>query len=250
MDRYAAFRALHASGCFILPNPWDVGGVRRLEAAGFKAIASSSSAAARALGRADYQITLDECLDHLRLLCGATHLPVNADFEGGFAVEPEGVADNVGRCIATGVAGLSIEDRDGNTALLDIGLSVERIAAARAAIDHSAKDVLLVARTEGFLTGQPDLGQTILRLNAYAAAGADVLFAPGIRDLASNAEVVKAVAPKPVNVLLSVTDCSVPELESIGVRRVSTGGGLSVASWAGFDAAVALLKSDGLLKPR
>lgn len=160
------------------------------------------------------------------------------------------MAENVGRCVETGVAGLSIEDRDGNAALLDIGLSVGRIEAARAAIDRSGKDVLLVGRTEGFLIGQPDLGQTILRLNAYAAAGADVLFAPGIRNLAANAEVVKAVAPKPVNVLLPFVDASVDELAGIGVRRVSTGGGLAAAAWAGFDAAVAMLKSDGLLKPR
>lgn len=250
-DARAKFRELHRSGCFVIPNPWDAGGAKRLQAMGFKALASSSAAAAWALGRDDGQITLDEALTHLRLLCAATDLPVNADFEGGFAETPEGVARNVTLAVETGVAGLSIEDRVGRApALYDFGLAVERMRAAREAIDAMGADVILVGRCEGLLTGQTDLGQTIERLRAYSDAGADCLFAPGVRDLPSIREVVAAIAPKPVNVLLSTTDASVPELAEAGVRRVSVGGSLAWFAWRAFDEAADMLIKVGRLPQR
>jgi 2-methylisocitrate lyase-like PEP mutase family enzyme len=245
--RRAAFRALHGSGCFVLPNPWDVASAIHLKNLGFQALASSSSAAAKALGKSDYQITLEEALAHLRLLCAATDLPVNADFENGFAEGPEAVATNVGLAVETGVAGLSVEDRAGGQPLYPFDLAVARIRSARAAIDRSSQDVVLVARTEGFLAGQPDLAESIRRLKAFAAAGADCVYAPGIADLAANAELVAAVAPTPVNVLLSTTTASVAELAAIGVRRVSTGGSLAAAAWAGFNTAAQMLLSQGRL---
>jgi len=243
------FQELHRSGCFVLPNPWDVGGARRLEARGFKALASSSAAAAWSLGRADQQISLDEALAHLRMLCGATGLPVNADFEAGFADGPDGVGRNVGLAIETGVAGLSIEDRTG-AALYDQALAVERIAAARAAIEASGEAVVLVARSEGFLIGQTDLAATIVRLQAYAEAGADCLYAPGVRELSAIREIVSAVAPKPVNVLLGTTDGSVAEIAETGARRVSVGGHLAALAWRAFDQATDMLLETGRLPPR
>ena len=248
--RRAAFRALHRSGCFVLPNPWDAGSAIRLKNLGFQALASSSAAAAWALGKADGQIDLVEALAHLRLLCAATDLPVNADFESGFADAPEEVAANVALAIETGVAGLSIEDRTAGRSLYEFDLAVARIGAARAAIVQSGADVVLVARTEGFLVGQPDLAETIRRLRAFAEAGADCVYAPGIADLAANAELVAAVAPTPVNVLLSTTTASVADLAGIGVRRVSVGGALAIRAWDAFDAAAAMLRDDGLLPPR
>ena len=248
-ERRAAFRRLHESGCFILPNPWNAGGARRLQKLGFEAIASTSSGAAWALGREDGEMSLDEVLAHLRMLCDATDLPVNADFEAGFADEPEGVAANVLRAVETGVAGLSIEDRTGSE-LYDVDLAVERIHAAREAIDGSGENVLLVGRSEGFLIGRTQLDHTVRRLRAYSDAGADCLYAPGIRDGAMIAEVVAAVAPKPVNVLLSTTDLSVPELAALGVRRVSVGGALARAVWQRFDEAAITLRDQGTLKPR
>ena len=247
--RRAAFRQLHESGCFILPNPWNAGGARRLQKLGFRAIASTSSGAAWALGREDGEMSLDEVLAHLAMLSDATDLPVNADFEAGFADAPEGVAANVARAVETGVAGLSIEDRTGSD-LYDFELAVERMRAAREAIDGSAQDVLLVGRSEGFLIGQTELDATIRRLRAYAEAGADCLYAPGIRDRSTIAEVVAAVAPKPVNVLLSTTDLSVPELAALGVRRVSVGGALAKATWRRFDEVASTLKEKGTLPPR
>jgi len=245
-DARARFRALHQSGCFVIPNPWDVGGARRLEKLGFPALASSSAAVAWTLGKADGEIILEEALDHLRLLCGATDLPVNADFEAGFADEPLELARNVTLCVGTGVAGLSIEDRTGQT-LYDLDLAVERIRAARAAIDATGGDVILVARSEGFLLGRTELAPTVERLAAYAAAGADCLYAPGVRDLSAIRELVQALAPKPVNVLLSTTDASVAELAAAGVRRVSVGGALAARAWKAFDAAAELLAKDGRL---
>lgn len=242
------FRALHQQGCFLLPNPWDVGGAVRLERLGFKAIASSSSACALALGREDYQITLAEALDHLRVLVGATQLPVNADFEDGFAAEPERVADNVRSAIATGIAGLSIEDRDG-AALYDTARAALRVAAARRAIADSGQDVLLVARTEAFLEGQTDPRPVIERLQKFAAAGADCLYAPGVRDLSVIRAIVRAVAPKPVNVLLYGQQMKVSELAAAGVRRVSLGGALAAAAWRGFDAAARQFMEQGTLLP-
>jgi 2-methylisocitrate lyase-like PEP mutase family enzyme len=245
-DARARFRALHESGCFVLPNPWDVGGARRLQALGFQALASSSAAAAWALGKSDGQITLDEALAHLRMLSAATDLPVNADFEAGFADEPHGVARNVTLAVGTGVAGLSIEDRTGG-GLYDLELAAERIRAARAAIDATGEDVILVARSEGFLIGRTELSATIERLQAYAAAGADCLYAPGVRDLGAIRELVRALAPKPVNVLLSTTSASVAELADAGVRRVSVGGSLAAQAWKAFDAAAEMLAKDGRL---
>lgn len=245
--RRAAFRQLHESGCFILPNPWNAGGARRLQKMGFKAIASTSSGAAWALGREDGEMSLEEVLSHLRTLCDATDLPVNADFEAGFADDPEGVARNVGRAIETGVAGLSIEDRTGSE-LYGIDLAIERMHAAREAIDDSGQDVVLVGRSEGFLIGHTELDETIRRLRAYSEAGADCLYAPGIRDRAMIADVVAAVAPKPVNVLLSTTDLSVPELAALGVRRVSVGGALAKAVWQRFDEVARTLMEKGTLK--
>ncbi len=248
--RRSAFRDLHRSGCFVLPNPWDVGGAMRLKAMGFQALASSSAAAAWALGKVDGQITLAEALAHLRMLCTATDLPVNADFENGFADEPDAVATNVGLAIETGVAGVSIEDRPTSQPLYDFDVAVARIRAARAAIDQSGQDVLLVARTEGFLVGQPDLAESIRRLQAFAEVGADCVYAPGISDLGANAELVKAVAPTPVNVLLSTTTASVADLAGIGVRRVSVGGHLAAAAWARFDEVAQMLLKEGRLPPR
>lgn len=246
----ATFRALHAAGCFVLPNPWDVGSARRLQALGFEALASSSAAAAWALGRADGDITLDEALAHLRMLCQATDLPVNADFEAGFAEDAPGVGRNVGLAIGAGVAGLSIEDRAGRRALYPLEEAQARIAAARAAIDASGEDVILVARSEGFLVGQSDLAETIRRLCAYAQAGADCLYAPGVRELSAIREIVQAVAPKPVNVLLSTTEASVAELAAAGVRRVSVGGALAAQAWRAFDQAAEMLLNEGRLPPR
>jgi 2-methylisocitrate lyase-like PEP mutase family enzyme len=235
-ERRAAFRALHESGCFIIPNPWDVGSATRLQRLGFKALASSSSAAGKSLGKDDYLITLDECLAHLTMLCDATDLPVNADFENGFADAPADVAANVTRAIATGIAGLSIEDQH-KGALYPMDLAVERIAAARAAIDASGADVMLVARTEGMLWKLSDAAGAIDRLVAYADAGADVLFAPGVTAPDDIAAMVRAVAPKPVNVLILNETMKVPDLAALGVRRVSVGGALANAAWRAFDEA-------------
>jgi 2-methylisocitrate lyase-like PEP mutase family enzyme len=245
----ASFRALHREGCFVLPNPWDLGGIRRLERAGFKALASTSAGAAWSMGRTDGELSRDEVLEHLRFLCVATDLPVNADFEAGFADEPERVAANVTLALDTGVAGLSIEDRTGHS-LYESGLAVDRIKAAREAITNSGQDVILVARSEGFLIGRTNLVATIERVLAYAEAGADCLYAPGIKDLAAIAELVSAVAPKPVNALLLGPEMHVAGLADVGVRRVSTGGGLAAAAWAGFDNAVRLLTEEGTLPKR
>jgi 2-methylisocitrate lyase-like PEP mutase family enzyme len=245
----AAFRALHREGCFVLPNPWDLGGIRRLEKTGFKALASTSSGAAWAMGRNDGELSRDEVLAHLRFICAATDLPVNADFEAGYADEPEDVAANVTLALDTGVAGLSIEDRTGRS-LYESPLAVDRIKAAREAITNSGQDVILVARSEGFLIGRTDLAATIERLLAYAEAGADCLYAPGIKDLSAIAELVSAVAPKPVNALLLGPEMHVAALADAGVRRVSTGGGLAAAAWAGFDNALRLLVEEGTLPKR
>lgn len=248
-DARARFRALHQSGCFVIPNPWDIGSARRLQALGFPALASSSAAAAWALGKADGQITLEEALTHLHMLCSATALPVNADFEAGFADAPQAVARNVAVAIGTGIAGLSIEDRKGD-ALYDEDLAVERIRAAREAIAATGEDVVLVGRSEGFLIGRTELSATVRRLQAYAQAGADCLYAPGVRDLGAIRELVQAVAPKPLNVLLSTTEASVSELADAGVRRVSVGGALAAAAWRAFDQAAETLAAAGRLPPR
>jgi 2-methylisocitrate lyase-like PEP mutase family enzyme len=240
----AAFRDLHREGCFVLPNPWDIGGVRRLEALGFKALASTSAGAATPLGKRDYQLTRQEVLDHLAWLAASTDLPLNADFEGGFADAPEGVAESVTLCVDTGVAGLSIEDRSAG-GLYDRALAVERVAAARAAIDATGQDVILVARCEGFLVGQTELAPVIDRLVAYAEAGADCLYAPGVRELDQVRAVVAAAAPRPVNVLMAWPGQDVPSLAEAGVRRVSVGSALSRAAWAEFDRWAGMLAQAG-----
>lgn len=244
-ERRAAFRALHESGCFVLPNPWDGGSAIRLAKLGFPALASTSAGAAWALGKPDGDMTLDEVLSHLRFLVGITDLPVNADFEAGFASSPEDLARNVARCIETGVAGLSIEDR------LDRGLypledAVRRVRAARDAIDRSGESVLLVARCEAYWLGNPDLEMTITRLRAFSAAGAHCLYAPGIKDAESIAHLVRSV-DKPVNANLSGTTLGVADLAAAGVRRVSVGGALARATWSAFDAIAQRLRSEGRL---
>lgn len=242
----ATFRKLHESGHFIIPNPWDIGSTRRLEKLGFKALASTSAGAAWALGKEDGELTLAEALDHLRMLCAATDLPINADFEGGFADRPEDVATNVTLAVDTGVAGLSIEDRIGAD-LYPLPLAVERIQAARAAIDASGQDVMLIGRTEHFLIGRTDVGAAIERLVAYSAAGADVLYAPRMAALDDIKAIVEAVAPKPVNVLLHRPDLNVAELAGLGVRRMSVGGWLARYAWDAFEQAALSVRDQGYL---
>ena len=235
-DKRVTFRKLHESGCFVLPNPWDVGSAKALQHLGFKAIASTSAGFAWSVGKADNRVTLDEVCEHLTALCRAVDLPVNADFEGGFAHKPEKVAANVARAVKTGVAGLSIEDSTGDKAkpLYDRGLAIERIKAARAAIDVDNSGVLLTGRCEAFLWGQTDLNLVIDRLKAYSDAGADCLYAPGIKTKEEITAVVKAVAPKPVNLLIGASGLSLKEAEALGVRRISVGGSLARSAWAGF----------------
>jgi 2-methylisocitrate lyase-like PEP mutase family enzyme len=230
------FRTLHASGCFVIPNPWDVGSARLLCGLGFSALATTSSGFAWSTGRRDSQVPLDDMLAYLRAIASAADVPVSADFKDGFAVEPEGVALNVARVIETGVAGLSIEDSTGHpeSPLFDFELAVARVAAARQALDRSGSEALLTARSEGFIAGRPDLAETIRRLTAFAEAGADCLYAPGIRTEEQISAVVHAVAPKPVNVLVSVPFTTVEQLAALGVRRISVGGALARAAWGGF----------------
>ena len=235
-DRRRVFRQLHEAGCFVIPNPWDLGSARALAQLGFPALATTSSGFAWSLGRADNRVSLAEALAHLRAIAEGVEVPVNGDFEGGFAVGPADVGANVAAAAATGVAGLSIEDSTGDAAhpLFDFELAVERIRAARQAIDASGTGVLLTGRSEGFIVGRPDLAETIRRLTAYAEAGADCLYAPGIRTKAEIAAVVKAVAPKPVNVLVGSDFTTVADLARAGVRRISVGGALARAAWSGF----------------
>jgi 2-methylisocitrate lyase-like PEP mutase family enzyme len=235
-DKRATFRKLHETGCFVLPNPYDVGSARALQHLGFKAIASTSAGFAWSIGRPDNRVTLEDVLQHLTALCGAVDLPVNADFEGGFAHKAEKVAANVAHAVKTGVAGLSIEDSTGDAAqpLYERAFAIERIKAARSAIDADNSGVLLVGRCEGFLVGQADLNMVIDRLNAYAEAGADCLYAPGIKSKEQIAAVVKAVHPKPVNLLIGASGLSVAEAADLGVRRISVGGSLARAAWGGF----------------
>jgi 2-methylisocitrate lyase-like PEP mutase family enzyme len=235
-DRLREFRRLHESGCFVIPNPWDVGSARLLAQLGFKALATSSSALAWTLGRPDNRVSLDETLRHLRAIAQEVDVPVNADFEAGFAVEPAAVAANVAAAAETGIAGLSIEDSTGDDAhpLFELPLAVERIRAARRAIGEGGKGVLLTARSEGFIVGRPDLAETIRRLTAYVEAGADCLYAPGIRATVDIVAVVRAVAPKPVNVLVGSDFTTVAQLAGLGVRRISVGGALARTAWGGF----------------
>jgi len=236
IDRFALFRQLHQSGCFVIPNPWDVGSARLLAQLGFKALATTSSGFAWSIGRRDNHVTLAESLGHLRAISASVEVPVNADFEGGFAVAPEEVAANVALAATTGVAGLSIEDSTGDAddPLFDFALSVDRVQAARRALDEANPRMFLTARSEGFIVGRPDLRETIRRLTAYAEAGAECLYAPGIRTPADIRAVVQAVAPKAVNVLVGADFTTVDQLAAAGVRRISVGGALARAAWGGF----------------
>ncbi len=234
-----AFRALHDSGCFVMPNPWDKGTAVYLQHLGFKALATTSGGFAFARARADSRVSLDETLSHIRDIAASVSVPVTADFEGGYARDPEGVASNVALCLRTGVAGLSIEDSTGGPAgvLYEPTLAVERVAAARAAIEASGTRAVLTARCEAWLVGHRDPLSTVLdRLAAYAAAGADCLFAPGVRDAAHIEAIVRAVLPKPVNVLVSAPTpgLTVARLAELGVRRISVGSALARAAWGAF----------------
>ncbi len=234
--RVAAFHSLHSSGCFVMPNPWDAGSARALEQMGFKALATTSAGLAWTLGRADGQVTLEQTLEHLRVVADAVTLPVNADFEGGYAVAPEQVAANVKLAASTGIAGLSIEDSSGDDTdpLFGFELAVERVRAARTAIDESGTGIVLTGRSEGFVRGRPDIDETIRRLRAYAEAGADCLYAPRIDNLEHVAAIVSAVSPKPVNMLINAPFTTVAQAAQLGVRRISVGGTLARAAWGGF----------------
>ena len=231
-----AFHQLHASGCFVIPNPWDVGSARALARLGFPALATTSSGFAWSIGRPDNGVTLEQALAHVRSIVESVDVPVSADFEGGFAIAPTAVAANVARATATGLAGLSIEDSTGDLThpLFDFHLALERVQAAREAIDESGTGALLTARSEGFIVGRPDLAETIRRLTAYADAGADCLFAPGIRTRDDIVAIVDAVSPKPVNVLAGSDFATVAQLRDMGVRRISVGGALARTAWTGF----------------
>jgi 2-methylisocitrate lyase-like PEP mutase family enzyme len=238
-EKRRIFRKLHESGCFVIPNPWDAGTARYLQHLGFKALATTSSGAAFSMGLpdADWALTRDPMLAHIRTIVQTSDLPVNADFESGYADVPAELAENVRLCVETGVAGLSIEDSTGEPSrpLYAFDLAVARIRAVRAAIDRAGSDVLLVGRTEGFIAGVPDLDEAIRRLTAYAAAGADCLYAPGIRTREQIAAIVDAVAPKPVNLLIGAPiGLTVKDAADLGVRRISVGGALSRAAWGGF----------------
>ncbi|WP_069261802.1 isocitrate lyase/PEP mutase family protein [Paraburkholderia nodosa] len=236
-EKRAEFRALHAAGCFVLPNPWDVGSARYLQSLGFKALATTSSGFAWSRGHADNTLPRDAILAHLREIVAATDLPVNADFESGFGADPAGAEASVGLAVETGVAGLSVEDSTGDDAapLLPIEIAVERMRAARRAIDARGGDTVLVGRAENFVAGVPDLDDAIARLRAYAQAGADCLYAPGIQTREQIVAVVTAVAPKPVNVLIGAKSAfTLDDLAALGVRRVSVGGALARTAWGGF----------------
>ncbi len=235
-DRTVEFRQLHQSGCFVMPNPWDPGGARLLAQLGFRALATTSSGFAWSRGMRDNHTSLDRTLAHLRAMAGAVAVPVNADFEGGFASAPRDVERNVSAAAATGVAGLSIEDSTGDPSapLYEFELAVERIRAARRAIDHTAPGVLLTGRSEGFIARRPDLQETIRRLSAYAEAGAECVYAPGLSSSEQISAVVRAVAPTPVNVLVNGNWTMVAELAALGVRRISVGGALARAAWTAF----------------
>ena len=245
--RVDAFRRLHESGCFVIANPWDVGSAKLLEQLGFSALATTSAGFAWTLGRHDNGVTLQEALAHYTAVVCAVGLPVSADFERGFATEPEEVAANVTRACGTGLAGLSVEDSThvADEPLFAFDLAVERVRAARRAIDATGTGVLLTARSEGFIVGRPDLRETIRRLEAYAEAGADCLFAPGITNLDDVGAIVRAVAPKPVKVVMGSNWATVDQLASAGVRRISVGGGLARAALTAFLATAREIREHG-----
>jgi len=244
-SKRVTFKNLHRSGCFVIPNPWDMGSARYLESLGFQALATTSAGFAWSRGRPDNQVSLDDALRHLEEISSSVNLPVNADFEGGFATDPSGVAAHVRRAVSTGISGVSIEDLIGDVTgpLVEFALAVERIEAASEAV--SGTGVLLTARCEGFRTSRPDLDDTLRRLTAFAAAGADCLYAPGIKTAEQVEAVVRAVAPKPVNVLVGSNHTTVARLEALGVRRISVGGGLARSAWAGFIAAASEIAREG-----
>jgi 2-methylisocitrate lyase-like PEP mutase family enzyme len=247
-DKRRAFRALHQSGCFVIPNPWNVGTARYLQSQGFKALATTSSGFAHAQGYADGAMSRDMVLAHLRELANAVDVPVNADFESGFADDPEGIGESFRLAIDTGIAGVSIEDStgDGANPLYDFDAALARVRAARAAIEKAGGDVVFTARSEGFIVGRPDLDETIRRLKAYAAAGADCCYAPGIKTREEIAAVVQAVAPKPVNFLMSsATHFSIDDLAKLGVRRISLGGTLARVAWTAVTQAVRKISGEG-----
>ena len=235
-NRVETFRRLHDSGCFVMPNPWDAGSARVLEQLGFEALATTSAGLAWTLGCGDNHITLDQALDHLRAVAAAVKVPINADFEGAYALKAEGVAANVRLAAETGIAGLSVEDSSGDRSnpLLDFNLAVERIRAAREAIDRSGTGVVLTGRSEGFFVGRPDIDETIRRLRAYSEAGADCLYAPRIELVEHIRAIVDAVAPKPVNLLINSPFMTVVEAAALGVRRISVGGTLARTAWTGW----------------
>lgn len=246
-EKIEAFHRLHAEGCFVLPNPWDVGSAVALEQMGFEALATTSAGFAWTLARADNGVRRDEALEHLRQIAGAVDVPVNADFENGFADEPDGVATNVKVAAATGIAGLSIEDSTGDPGepLYPFELAVDRIRAARQAIDESGTGVLLTGRSEGFVAGRPDLEETIRRLRAYAEAGADCLYAPFVSTTEQISAIVAAVTPKPVNLLVYAPFITVADAAALGVRRISVGGSLARVAWAGVLAAANEIATEG-----
>jgi 2-methylisocitrate lyase-like PEP mutase family enzyme len=247
-DKRRTFHRLHESGCFAIPNPWDVGSARYLQGLGFKALATTSSGFAWSHGHCDGGMSRDRVLDHLTDMVEATDLPINADFENGFAPDVAGVAESVRLAVESGVAGLSIEDSTGDEArpLYEIDAAVDRIRAARKAIDKAGGDTLLVGRAECFLHGKPDIEHTVHRLKAYANAGADCLYAPGIRTREHISAVVAGVAPKPVNLLMGwAGELTLSEIAALGVRRVSVGGALARSAWGGFTRAAKLIAEQG-----
>ncbi|HSN31428.1 MAG TPA: isocitrate lyase/phosphoenolpyruvate mutase family protein [Ideonella sp.] len=247
-DKRRAFRRLHERGCFVIPNPWDVGSARMLQGLGFEALASTSSGFAWSRGHPDNGISRDMALAHFAELVAAIDVPLNADFESGFAPDPAGIEQSVRLAVETGVAGLSIEDSTGDAErpLYTLDEATQRIRAARRAIDATGADALLVGRAECFLVGRPDLDETIARLRSYADAGADCLYAPGLRTREEISAVVAAVAPRPVNVLVgAASEWTVAKLAELGVRRVSVGGALARAAWGGFLRAARALAGEG-----
>ena len=247
-DKRTVLRALHQTGCFVLPNPWDAGSARYLQSLGFKALATTSSGFAWSRARADNAITRDMALAHLHEMVQAVDVPINADFESGFASDAAGVAESVRLAAETGVAGLSIEDSTGDAArpLFTMDEGVERMRTARQAIDKSGGDVLLVGRAECFLVGRPDMAETIARLQAYANAGADCLYAPGVSTREQISALVQAVAPKPFNLLVgSASPLTVADIAALGVRRISVGGAMARAAWGGFMRSAQMLAEHG-----
>ncbi|HQD15746.1 MAG TPA: isocitrate lyase/phosphoenolpyruvate mutase family protein [Ottowia sp.] len=247
-DKRRAFAALHQSGCFVIPNPWDAGSARYLQSLGFQALATTSAGFAWSHARPDNGITRDMALAHLHEMVAAVDVPINADFENGFAPDAAGVAENVRLAVATGVAGLSIEDSTGDAArpLFTLDEAVERIRAARGAIDRAGGGVMLVGRAECFLVGRPDLTETIARLQAYANAGADCLYAPGVTTREQIVALVQAVAPKPLNLLVgSASALTVADIAALGVRRISVGGALARSAWGGFMRSAQMLAQQG-----